>query len=745
MSLKTLGLFVCLAALASGCGGSSEEASAPSPIDAPDSVDGGTVDTATSDIVTPADVIVDAVADTAEPEDISEADGDEDVTTADTSADLDSTPDVSDIAPPMDADATAEDGWSFPDQWEGDSSTDSWPMEDGGQPSDAGEGQCQSNDDCPPLTVCKAEGCVCLDGYECDGVCLDIQSSVEHCGECGNACGAGSFCDMGMCACPAGQMDCDGDCADPKTDVNHCGWCNNACPPQSVCQDSKCSPLPPQLIWPPSGATINIQIPVFEVALTGGGYAANVKICANPECTSLVTQFITEGATGGPSNMINPGVYYWTATTITDQAVGQLESPVWSFTVQATSATNPIAWGASIDFNQDNRGDVLTGGCGAGTCTKKAYLYYSEPAGIDPDLDLTLEPPADLSDDLAYGWAVESAGDVNGDGHIDIIVGGGLSGGVYVHWNGEGGVDPAPTNVWAEENSFFGFSVAAAGDVNRDGYGDVVVGTFLDLGSIDPAPLHVHLGGPNGLSDAPSSISTSSSLSLGTSVAGACDVNGDGYQDVIAGASTDEAFVFLGGPEGLSETQDNHLTGTGSFGLDVACAGDVNGDGYADALVGAPEDGEAHLFLGSAEGLSEPQATLSGAGQFGLAVSSAGDINGDGYSDIAVGGNGSVEVFLGGPTGVGSVPNSVLVGASPYFGDAISASDTNGDKLSDILVTQVGLKNNGEDVWTGSIYVFLGSNFGVSSEPAVTLISPEGDEGYGFSIASLLSRPGDTP
>ena len=166
----------------------------------------------------------------------------------------------------------------------------------------------------------------------------------------------------------------------------------------------------------------------------------------------------------------------------------------------------------------------------------------------------------------------------------------------------------------------------------------------------------------------------------------------------------------------------------------------MNGDGYADALVGAPEDGEAHLFLGSAQGLSEPQATLSGAGQFGLAVSSAGDINGDGYSDIAVGGNGAVEVFLGGPTGVGSVPNSVLVGASPYFGDAISASDTNGDKLSDILVTQVGLKNNGEDVWAGSIYVFLGSNFGVSSEPAVTLISPEGDEGFGFSIASRAAQ-----
>jgi hypothetical protein len=240
----------------------------------------------------------------------------------------------------------------------------------------------------------------------------------------------------------------------------------------------------------------------------------------------------------------------------------------------------------------------------------------------------------------------------------------------------------------------------------------------------------------------------STSLALGTSVAGACDVNGDGYADVIAGANTDEVFVFHGGPEGLSETQNSHLLGTGTFGIDVACAGDVNGDGYADALVGAAAVGMAHLFLGSEDGLSNsPQATLTGPGDYGLAVSSAGDVNGDGYSDIAIGGNGTVEIFFGSPTGVAGAPNAVLVGQSPYFGQGISASDTNGDKLSDILVTQVGVKNGAENVWTGTIYVFLGSAFGVSSEPAVTLQSPEGDEGFGFSIANAPRTlvPGRTP
>jgi hypothetical protein len=744
MSLKTASLILFTVMLLGACGDSSSEGETSPPLQTSDATD-----TPGADVAVEADS--EPVAD-GEPNDAPNEVVSEDTTMESDSEDAALDPDTEDTASASDTVSDVDDAWVFPDIWSEDSGNnggnDGGQSGDGAATGDSEDGPCQSNEDCPYLMVCGALGCTCPDGYECDGVCLDVQTSLEHCGECDNACGTGSFCDMGMCACAASQMNCDGDCADPKSDPNHCGWCNNACAEGSICQDSACSPLPPKLIWPPAGATVGTVMPIFEVALEGGGYAANVKVCANPECTSLVTQFVTDGATGGPTNMLNPGVYYWTATTITTQSVGQLQSPVWSFTLQDAGGETQLAWGASIDFNHDNRGDVLTGGCGAGACTKKAYLYYSEPPGIDTDLDLTLEPPPDLGDQLAYGWAVESAGDVNGDGHIDIIIGGGLSGGVYVHLNSADGVDPAPANIWADGNSFFGFSVAAAGDVNRDGYGDIVVGSLLDLETLQPVPLHVHHGGPNGLSDAPDSKSMSTSLALGTSVAGACDVNGDGYADVIAGANTDEVFVFHGGPEGLSETQNSHLLGTGTFGIDVACAGDVNGDGYADALVGAAAVGMAHLFLGSEDGLSNsPQATLTGPGDYGLAVSSAGDVNGDGYSDIAIGGNGTVEIFFGSPTGVAGAPNAVLVGQSPYFGQGISASDTNGDKLSDILVTQVGVKNGAENVWTGTIYVFLGSAFGVSSEPAVTLQSPEGDEGFGFSIANAPRTlvPGRTP
>jgi len=745
-----------LVALLTACGDSDSDSSGtnvPVP-DTSDVVEANDADGATDDALAPP-------VDTADTADDAPVGGDTVVS--------DAVEDASDAAIVTDADdATPQDGTTMPDGmpdiamdssdgmvWPDGMSQDSWPMDTMPNPTDTAEdaspggdgpaNDCETNADCPPLHYCAGE-CVCFDGYECGGECIDVQSSMEHCGECDNACGAGGTCDMGTCGCADNQMSCGASCVDPMTSPDHCGWCDNPCAAGSVCSGGQCKPTPPRPVWPPAGSTVGTSKPVFEVALPEGGIAANIKVCANPECTAIVTQLYALDGAAAPTNALPPGIVYWNATTVTELAVGQEESATWPLTIQPTPANAPLAWGVSIDFDHDNRGDVLTGGCGVGACTKKAYLFYSEPPGIDTDLDATLAPPPDLGDALSYGWAVESAGDVNGDGHIDIIVGGGISGGVYVHWNGADGVDPAPTNVWADENSFFGFSVAPAGDVNRDGYGDIVVGTFFDLTGFEPAPLHVHLGGPNGLSDAPDSKSVSTSMALGTSVAGACDVNGDGYADVIAGASTNETFVFHGSAEGLNEAQDTVLTGTGNFGIDVACAGDVNGDGYADALVGAPDVGEAYLFLGSSDGLeTEPQATLTGAGQYGLAVSSAGDVNGDGLSDIAVGGNGTVDIYFGNASGVSTVPTTSLVGDSGYFGDAISASDTNGDKLSDILVTQVAFKDGAENVWSGSVMVYLGSTFGVASEPAVTLVSPDDDPGFGFSIARSDARSSEVP
>ncbi len=178
-------------------------------------------------------------------------------------------------------------------------------------------------------------------------------------------------------------------------------------------------------------------------------------------------------------------------------------------------------------------------------------------------------------------------------------------------------VDSLATSAsWSAEGdqvlAHMGFSVAAAGDVNGDGFGDVIVGAErYDNGQVDEGRAFAYYGSASGLGAVPAwTAEGDQSLALfGSAVATAGDVNGDGYSDVLIGArlydggQIDEgaAFLFLGSASGLDRNgtrpsgspsnadwraegdQPGSLAGTS-----VSTAGDVNGDGYFDVLVGAP-------------------------------------------------------------------------------------------------------------------------------------------------------------
>ncbi len=326
----------------------------------------------------------------------------------------------------------------------------------------------------------------------------------------------------------------------------------------------------------------------------------------------------------------------------------------------------------------------------------------------------------------SFGCSVAGAGDVNGDGYGDVIVGAYQSGPVgqpvgraYIYF---GGLRPQnrPDVILSGEavGDAFGVCVAPAGDMNKDGYADVIVGAYQnDARGANAGRAYVFFGGPRP-HERPDLILNGEAAgdAFGYVVSSAGDVNHDGYGDVMVGAYQNDAggkdagraYVFFGGAR-PDDRPDLALTGASAgdaFGFAVSGAGDMNKDGYADVIVGAyhngaggKDAGRAYVYYGGAAPSERPALVLTGeaAGDaFGYSVSGAGDVNGDGFGDVAVGayGNdaggsaaGRAYLFFGG--GADVVPDFIQTGEATLdnLGFAVSgAGDVDGDGTADLVV-----------------------------------------------------------
>ncbi|MDR6808332.1 hypothetical protein J2Y45_005318 [Dyadobacter sp. BE34] len=381
------------------------------------------------------------------------------------------------------------------------------------------------------------------------------------------------------------------------------------------------------------------------------------------------------------------------------------------------------------------------------------------------------------------GSSIACAGDVNGDGYSDILLGAEYydngqfnEGGVFVYYGSKGNVgivgEPVATLESNQADGWFGTAVASAGDVNGDGYSDILVGCYtFDSGQTDEGHVFVYNGGAEGIGtkDALTITNGKPGAQMGFSVASAGDVNADGYDDVVVGApyyddgepSEGAAFVYYGSVDGLI-TNTYHLLqkdqANSFFGGSVAGAGDTNGDGFDDVLVGAKEytigesnEGVVFLYFGTASGIDlnvQPKALQMNKADsdFGYAVAGAGDINRDGYADIIIGAptyiaQGIALVYYGGVNGPAN--QVTLTGfTNTHFGEAVSsAGDVNGDGYNDVIVGAWGaaIGEQGE----GAAYIYLGASSGLDVTYDKRLEGNQIDASFGFSVASAGDVNGD--
>ena len=575
-----------------------------------------------------------------------------------------------------------------------------------------------------------ATGFANCDTSPANGCETPVGESLSNCGACGVACVArpnsAPRCSSGACEhpCNPGFADCDGapgNGCETSLAVNpaHCGACRNMCGASQACAGGTCVAIPaPRALSPLSTSTVTTQSPTLRWVNGPGASGAVLHLADNLAFDRQIMLTVPNGSSARPTALA-AGRWYWYLKGFSNatNTTGAQVSPTWQFSVGERDTPVNRSFGTVSDFNRDGLGDFAAASPAATTdyttvpvSSGRVRLYLGNVAGF-AGASVTYQaggPNTNNNPTIQYGAAVATAGDTNGDGLPELLIAGsdGTFGRVYVYRGAgaDSGASPLAVLSGGIRAAEFGRSLSSAGDVNGDGYADVIVGAANEA--------YLFPGSAGGLGVAPSVLLTGQAgEDYGRAVSGAGDVNGDGFGDVLVGApafggNAGRFYLYLGSAGGILTAPNATVSGAGRFGWSLACAGDVNADGYADVIIGAPDNsnrGATFVYRGSASSLvtsmSISHSIGANLGQFGFAVAGVGDVDRDGYSDVVVGApgppiaSGTAHLLsslnyptLQAPT-ISLDPSIMAPGIGGRFGAAVSGiGDANADGFMDFVV-----------------------------------------------------------
>ncbi len=412
--------------------------------------------------------------------------------------------------------------------------------------------------------------------------------------------------------------------------------------------------------------------------------------------------------------------------------IGQLSKPnnMYDLCLKETSGTSNQLFGSSVieagDVNKDGFNDILVSAPGYDNNKGRCYLYYG---GTTMDTVADKIFTGENSDDY-FGCSI-SGGDFNDDGYSDLLIGAynkDSIGAAYLYLGGENISDTSGILIPGQRRGDkFGYSVSVAGDVNGDNFVDFIIGAPNALDTF--GKMYVYFGGRelNNISPIILSGASPDVLNLGLNVAAAGDINKDGFADIISKVMVinlyAECAVYYGGSN-MDDIIDLRITGSGvtevqDVGKSISCLGDLNNDGSNELIIGAPDSdigsGFVYIYYGKTILVAPNFLYIPGNSMlryFGGSLSSTADVNNDGYQDLIVGESGypnltytpvvgSCYVYYGGAFIDLSCDlkfNSNIAG--DFFGCSVAGTDLNNDGYSEVII---GANNPKGD---GAVYIY---------------------------------------